>query len=295
MPGLMESPASRPTPPPSVAPGASYAHRDYACAAGNREYRVYIPATAAQGIEGLVVMLHGCTQNPDDFAVGTGMNALAERHRLIVAYPDQGTRHNPKACWNWFRPEDQARGAGEPAIIAGLTASLAEEFGIPKSRVFIAGLSAGGAMAAVLGEAYPELYAAVGVHSGLARGAASDVISAFAAMRRAPAPVAAPIRAPRTIVFHGDADQTVHSSNAQQVMARAAGTGATTERGPVDTNGGRRTVRTVVRRPGGPTQAELWLVEGAGHAWSGGNAAGSYTDPSGPDASAEMVRFFLEG
>jgi poly(3-hydroxybutyrate) depolymerase len=133
------------------------------------------------------------------------------------------------------------------------------------------------------------------VHSGLARGAASDVVSAFAAMRRAPAATASPAKAPRTIVFHGDADQTVHSSNAEQVVARAAGTGAAGERGTIDARGGRSTVRTVVRRPDGSTQAELWLVEGAGHAWSGGNAAGSYTDPSGPDASAEMIRFFLVG
>ncbi len=295
LPGLMETPGSRPTPPPPVAPGASFTWRHYACAADSREYRLYVPATAAQGVAGLIVMLHGCTQNPDDFALGTRMNALAERHRLVVAYPGQGARHNPKGCWNWFRPEDQERGAGEPAIIAGLAAALAAEFGVPASRVFVAGLSAGGAMAAVLGETYPEIFAAVGVHSGLARGAASDVVSAFAAMRRAPAATARPAKAPRTIVFHGDADQTVHSSNAEQVVARAAGTGAGGERGTVDAPGGRSTARTIVRRRDGSTQAELWLVAGAGHAWSGGNAAGSYADPSGPDASAEMIRFFLVG
>jgi poly(hydroxyalkanoate) depolymerase family esterase len=263
----MEAPASRPTQPPAVAPGASFAQRRYACAAGSREFRLYVPATAAQGIKGLVVMLHGCTQSPEDFALGTGMNTLAERHRLVVAYPGQGAQHNPKSCWNWFRPEDQGRGAGEPAIIAGLTAALAAEFGVPASRVFVAGLSAGGAMAAIIGEAYPELYDAVGVHSGLACGAASDVISAFAAMRRAPASGSATSGAPRTIVFHGDADQTVHPSNARQVVARAAGAGAADKRRRIEASG-RSAVRTVVHRPDGSIQAELWLVEGVGHAWS---------------------------
>jgi poly(hydroxyalkanoate) depolymerase family esterase len=247
-----------------------------------------------QGVEGLVVMLHGCTQTPEDFAVGTGMNALAERHHLVVAYPAQTGVHNPSACWNWFRPGDQARGAGEPAIIGGLTTTLAAEFGVTTDRTFIAGLSAGGAMAAVIGETYPELYSAVGVHSGLARGAASDIASAFAAMRRAPATgAAAHPAAPRTIVFHGDADGTVHPSNAAQVIARAAGGGTATQRTRVAGSGCRSASRSTVLRTDGATH-ELWLVEGAGHAWSGGDPAGSYTDPTGPDASAEMVRFFLQ-
>jgi poly(hydroxyalkanoate) depolymerase family esterase len=224
------------------------------------------------------------------------MNALAERHRLVVAYPAQTAAHNPSACWNWFRPEDQARGAGEPAIIAGLAEALAAEFGVGPERTFVAGLSAGGAMAAVIAETYPERFAAVGVHSGLARGAARDVASAFAAMRRAPSAAAAetPRDHPRLIVLHGDADATVHSSNAAQVLARAAGGGALTERARVDRTDGRSAQRTLVRGADGAVQAELWLIEGAGHAWSGGSPTGTYTDPSGPDASAEMVRFFLQ-
>jgi poly(hydroxyalkanoate) depolymerase family esterase len=295
IPGFAEPRAPCPAAPPAVPEGASFELRRHACAAGSRAYRVYVPATAGQGVEGLLVMLHGCTQTPEDFATGTGMNALAERHRLVVAYPAQAAIHNPNACWNWFRPEDQARGAGEPAIIAGLTEALAAEFEVLPGRVFVAGLSAGGAMAAVMGETYPELYAAVGVHSGLAPGAARDVASAFAAMRRAPA-TAAPARTggPRLIVFHGDADKTVHPSNATQVLARATGSGAATERARTGANGSRIATRTVVRGADGRTQAELWMVEGAGHAWSGGDGAGSYTDPSGPDASAEMVRFFMQ-
>ena len=294
--GQPVSPEVRPDTFPPMPEGASFALRRHAGSAGSRAYRLYVPATAAQGVEGLVIMLHGCTQNPEDFAAGTGMNALAERHRLVVAYPAQTATHNPNACWNWFRPGDQARGAGEPAIIAGITEALVAEFGVPADRTFVAGLSAGGAMAVVMGETYPELYAAVGVHSGLAHGSASDVVSAFAAMRRAPAAAAPalPQGAPRVIVFHGDADPTVHFSNAAQILARAAAGGATDA--PVRVNGkGRRSATcTRVRSAEGAVQAELWMVDGAGHAWSGGSATGSYTDSRGPDASGEMVRFFMQ-
>ena len=223
----------RPAPHLPLPDGARFEARSYTGEAGARGYRLYVPASAKRRARGLVVMLHGCTQTPDDFAAGTGMNALAEAHGLLVAYPGQTAADNPNACWNWFRPKDQARGTGEPAIIAGLTAAVAAEFAIPSDRIFVAGLSAGGAMAAILGEAYPDLYAAVGVHSGLARGAASDVRSAFAAMRRAPA-LGAPRpagRTPRVIVFHGGADATVHPSNAAEIVARASAgiPGVTTE------------------------------------------------------------------
>jgi poly(hydroxyalkanoate) depolymerase family esterase len=281
--------------------GAQFVARSYACRAGSRQYKLYIPADRPEGLQGLVVMLHGCTQGPEDFAVGTGMNAVAEAHGLLVAYPGQTSIHNGGSCWNWFRPGDQRRDIGEPAIIAGITRTLVAEFDIDPSRVYVAGLSAGGAMAAVMGEAYPELYAAIGVHSGLPYGSASDVVSAFAAMRDDPVRghpmprLAAGGKAVRTIVFHGSADQTVHPANAHRIIAAAR---ARTEAGEVRRVEGRsprgRTYsRTVALTAGGTAAAELWLVQGAGHAWSGGQAAGSYTDPTGPDASAEMVRFFL--
>jgi len=262
-----------------------------------------VPASAGEGLRGLIVMLHGCTQTPEDFAAGTAMNAQAEAHRLLVAYPAQSAGDNPMSCWNWFRPGDQMRAAGEPAIIAGLTASIVAEFGIPHDSVFIAGLSAGGAMAAVMGATYPERYAAVGVHSGLAHGAASDVVSAFAAMRGETDLALRPARcqraghdsAPRMIVFHGTGDTTVHPSNAERIVASARSTGPIgeprSERGT--TGGGRGYLRTVAERPDGRPGVECWMIEGAGHAWSGGHPSGSYTDPGGPDASAEMVRFFL--
>ena len=290
-----------PAAPPQIPVGAQFLARSYACGAGNRQYKLYIPADRADGPQGLVVMLHGCTQSPDDFAVGTGMNAIAEAHGLLVAYPEQTGAHNAQSCWNWFRPGDQRRDVGEPAIIAGITRALIAEFDIDPARVYAAGLSAGGAMAAVMGEAYPELYAAIGVHSGLPYGSARDVVSAFAAMRAEqgghhPLPrLAAGGQAVRTIVFHGTADRTVHPSNAERIIAAARARAAEGEVRHFEgcSLSGRAYTRTIALTPDGAAAAELWLIEGAGHAWSGGQAAGSYTDPTGPDASAEMVRFFL--
>lgn len=294
--GLAVPGRGRATSAAALAPGAGFESRDFACAQGTRSYRLYVPAARPDGVQGLVVMLHGCTQNPDDFALGTGMNALAERQGLIVAYPAQGSVHNAQGCWNWFRPGDQARDAGEPAILAGLTRAVAAEFGVNPARVFVAGLSAGGAMAAVLGTRYPELYAAIGVHSGLACGAARDVVSAFAAMRGTAAAGSGAGRPLRTIVFHGTADGTVHPTNAGRVVAAAqADTGGATLSRQGIAPGGRRFTATATCGADGASLTELWLVEGAGHAWSGGALAGSYTDPSGPDASAEMIRFFQGG
>jgi poly(hydroxyalkanoate) depolymerase family esterase len=297
LPGLRRRPRAPDLPLPE---GAAFHERRHACAAGARRYRLYVPASAGEGLQGLVVMLHGCTQSPEDFAAGTGMNALAEDHRLLVAYPAQTNGDNAMACWNWFRPGDQQRGAGEPAIIAGLTESLRDEFGIAADRVFVAGLSAGGAMAAIMAETYPELYAAVGVHSGLAHGSASDVASAFGAMqgqavqRPMPRPDHAPHGAPRVIVFHGSGDATVHVSNAERIIAGLRGTPVRVERSENPAAGACRAhVRTVATHADGTAAYESWEVEGAPHAWFGGDPRGSYTDSRGPNASAEMVRFFL--
>jgi poly(hydroxyalkanoate) depolymerase family esterase len=282
-----------PAPEPELAAGAAFLEATHAEDAGSRRYRLYLPASLAEGpARGLVLMLHGCKQTPEDFAVGSGMNRLAEAHRLIVVYPGQSRRDNPKACWNWFRPGDQARGAGEPAILAGLAQALAAEYAVPRGRVFVAGLSAGGAMAAVLANAYPEVFAAVGVHSGLPHGSANDALSALAAMRgehgAGPAPVGVPVP---LIVFHGDADAVVHPTNGDRLAAAGREWGA--PRARRGTANGRDFSRFVEHAAGIPA-LEYWVVEGAGHAWSGGNPEGSFADPTGPDASAEMVRFFLE-
>ena len=270
MPGFSMPLAPRPMADMPVPDGARFEPRSYACAAGSRDYRLYVPASAAGGVRGLIVMLHGCTQSPEDFAAGTGMNALAEKHRLIVAYPGQTHNHNPNACWNWFRPEDQAHGAGEPAIIAGLTAALVAEFDVPRDRVFVAGLSAGGAMAAVMGEAYPDLYAGVGVHSGIAPGAARDVQSAFAAMRGAPATgvrrANSSTNAPRIIVFHGSADATVHPSNAAQVYARSGRSvpDPAAREARVGGTGTRRATRAVSRGANGALRRRVLADRGRG-------------------------------
>jgi len=284
-----------------VPEGAAFRDLHYSCAAGARRYRLYVPASGADGLQGLVVMLHGCTQSPEDFAAGTGMNALAEENRLLVIYPAQTSQDNAMACWNWFRPGDQMRDAGEPAIIAGLTESVRAEFEIPGDRIFVAGLSAGGAMAAIMGETYPKLYAAIGVHSGLAYGSAHDVVSAFGAMKgeghvgdQITRCGTADENAPRVIVFHGSADRTVHPENARRIIARQGADPSRirrTDHAPAD--GRHRYSRLVLPGADGTPLLECWMIEGADHAWSGGHPNGSYTDPRGPSASAEMVRFFL--
>ena len=281
----------------------------YTNAAGTRGYNAYIPLNRDARALPLVVMLHGCEQNPDDFAAATRMNALADEYGFIVVYPSQADSANVSKCWNWFQTAHQQRDRGEPSLVVGITRQVLAEYAGDSRRVYVAGLSAGGAMAAVMGTTYPDVYAAVGVHSGLAYAAASDVPSAFAAMRgagsrraRLESRPAASARAVPTIVFHGDQDATVHPINGDELIARAshAATAApeaefsererTVEHG---TAGGRAYTRTVYRNAGGTLMMEQWLVHGAAHAWSGGSAKGSFSDPSGPDASREMLRFFL--
>jgi poly(3-hydroxybutyrate) depolymerase len=194
------------------------------------------------------------------------------------------------------------RGAGEPSIIAGITSEIVAEHDIDPERVFVAGLSAGGAMAGVMAATYPELYAAIGVHSGLPYRSATDVASAFAAMRgdpglqlqRKPRPVSDHALRPRTIVFHGDADHIVHHSNAAKITDGHATSGDGVEREQARSSASRTYTRSVTRDKTGMAVVEHWLIHGGGHAWSGGSPDGTYTDPHGPDASREMLRFFLE-
>ncbi len=272
--------------------GAQFLTKTFSCHAGKREYKLYIPSHQPQGRRPLLIMLHGCTQNADDFAAGTRMNALAEEHGMLVAYPVQPKTANVSACWNWFNPGDQQRGAGEPAILAGITQEIAAGHKIDPTRIYVAGLSAGGAMAMVMGAAYPALYAAVGVHSGLPYQSANDVMSALNVMRSGTAN-ARPQPNIRTIVFHGDADTTVHPANAEKIADRVKMRQSVTQ-GQARVPGGRSYARTVIESAEDQTATvELWMIKGAGHAWAGGSADGSYTDPKGPDASAEMLRFFL--
>jgi poly(hydroxyalkanoate) depolymerase family esterase len=298
-PGL--KPHVRPQPEVPIPEGAQFLSRTYSCAAGSRDYKLFVPSKAKSRANGsgfpLIVMLHGCLQNPDDFALGTGMNERAEERGCFVAYPQQSTSSNQMACWNWFSLKDQARGSGEPSILAGMTREIMAEFNVDSDRVFIAGLSAGGAMAAILGATYPDLFDAVGIHSGLPYGAATDVGSAFSTMRNG-ASVEAALAAEmsvRTIVFHGDADRTVHPSNGDLIIAaaRAGLDGAVEKKQQGRSAGGIAYKRTIIRDSSGAPKIEYWAIEGMGHAWSGGHPEGSYTNPHGPDASREMLRFFL--
>ena len=298
-PGVAEPEAARPD-----AGGGRFIAGSYRNEAGSRAYKLFVPSGHHGQPVPLVVMLHGCTQGPDDFAAGTGMNLHAEARTCLVAYPAQDGAANAQRCWNWFDPGHQQRGRGEPGLIAGIVREVMRDHAVDRGRVYVAGLSAGGAAAAVIAATYPDLVAAVGVHSGLPCGAAHDIPSALSAMRQgAPASRGTAGGGARrlvpTIVFHGDRDTTVHPRNADVVVAQARAADpaalqatAMVERGQVA--GGRGYSRRLHADASGTVMLEQWVVHGLGHAWSGGSPAGSYTDPQGPDAAREMLRFFLE-
>jgi poly(hydroxyalkanoate) depolymerase family esterase len=278
---------------------SQFVEESFTNGAGTRSYKLFVPSGDRRQPWSLVVMLHGCTQNPDAFALGTRMNMLAEENSCCVVYPAQSASANSAKCWNWFTPADQVHGQGEPSIIAGITQRMIERYDIDEKRVFIAGLSAGGAMALILAATYPELYAAAGVHSGMPYRSAQNLFAALTAMKQG-SPVVNPLagKAIPIIVFQGDRDSTVHPKNGEQIITQwTAPHGAHEQSGSSATESGRfngRAYRRTIHRDAiGRIAAEYWLVKGAGHAWSGGNPRGSYADSKGPDASREMLRFFL--
>ncbi|MES2926896.1 MAG: PHB depolymerase family esterase [Pseudomonadota bacterium] len=302
------------SPTPAAKGGGQFTTRTLKHPAGVCDYKLYRPAVRAEapgGPQPLIVMLHGCTQSADDFAAGTQMNRLADEHGFLVLYPEQSASANASRCWNWFRPQDQVREGGEPALIAAMVREVMSDHvtdrPVDPQRVFVAGLSAGAAMAVILGETWPDLFAAVGAHSGLPFAAAHDIPSALAAMKgrgvmgrshlpgTADDPRRSATHAVPTIVFHGDRDHTVQHSNGEHItqQARHAEQPLNARRETGTAAGGRRYTREVHADADGRARVEHWTVHGAGHAWSGGDAAGSYTDNAGPDASAEMLRFFM--
>lgn len=298
--------------PEPVAPGEFTSHT-YESGSENRGYKLYVPTLRSARPRPLLMMLHGCKQNPDDFAAGTRMNELADVHGFLVAYPAQTSRANNASCWSWFKPLEQTRKGAEPSQLAGIVCAIAETHDVDMESVFVAGLSSGAAMAVILGETYPDIFAAVGAHSGLPRGAAHNVLSAFFAMQlgdpfgtmlrlgsaQTRAGSAACHGVP-TIVFHGDSDRTVAVSNGEAIVQQAlhsfpGGKHALLQQAvlPTVSTIGHDSTTTRYVDGAGRSRVENWAVHGGTHAWSGGSLEGSYTDPEGPDASAEMVRFFL--
>ncbi|MCW5657805.1 MAG: PHB depolymerase family esterase [Burkholderiaceae bacterium] len=294
--------------PPSVSSG-QFLRFEHSHPLGRRAYKLYVPATYDGSAPlPLVVMLHGCKQDPDDFALGTRMNQVAAEQGFLVAYPEQTRRANGSNCWNWFEPQHQDRAGAEPSIIAGIVREIGRAYRVDERSVFVAGLSAGAAMAVILGATHPDLFAAVAAHSGLPHGAAHDVASAFAAMHGAQ-PAASPLqprarrtpessRAVPTIVLHGTADATVVPSNGDAIVQKAAAKLAS-ERGPLTrrveprVTNGRLCTRIAYLDPDGLPVVEQWVVQGGGHGWFGGSNAGSFAEPNGPDASREVLRFFM--
>ncbi len=294
-------PAAQPLvapPAPRTRNGGKVLAGEFVHSQGSRDYLLFVPSRWRGQRFPLLLMLHGCTQDPEDFARGTRMNVLAQEQGMLVLYPAQTGSANPARCWNWFSRMHQKRIVGEPALLAALTQSVIETYGVDPQRVYVAGLSAGAAMAVVLGQTWPDVYAAVGVHSGLAFGAAGDVMAALSVMRNGPdlAEPAAQITPPLpVIVFHGDADSTVHPENGAQVIAAAlGGTQVPVEVVQGASATGQTYTRSRYASGANGFSAEHWLLHGAGHAWAGGSAEGSFTDPAGPDASREMLRFFLQ-
>jgi poly(hydroxyalkanoate) depolymerase family esterase len=303
-----------PAPPADASPPGTgeFRERTFRWAEGDRAYRLYVPS----GYDGrstvpLVVMLHGCIQDPVDMAAGTRMNEVAEEHIFLVAYPEQPASANPQRCWNWYLDEHQQRDRGEPALIAALARALLREFQVDARRVYVAGMSAGGAMSMVMAATYPDLFAAAGSHSGIGFALARSLEEGMQLIRNDPPladlrgerlveAIGAHGRVVPVIVFQGGADPVVHPVNAPTIveqwrLAHAAVAGETAPALAEQRQG--RTPDgvdyTVTLARAAATTAELWTVPGLGHAWSGGAPAGTFTDPTGPDATREMVRFFL--
>ncbi|MGG0537846.1 extracellular catalytic domain type 1 short-chain-length polyhydroxyalkanoate depolymerase [Priestia aryabhattai] len=283
-----------------------------------RTYKLYVPSSYQGGAAlPLVVMLHGCTQDPDQFAAGTQMNALAETEKFFVLYPEQPSSANSNKCWNWFDTAHQSRGSGEPALIAGMVNQIKSSYSIDADQVFVGGLSAGAAMSVIMGATYPDIFAAISVGAGLEYKAATSVTGAYTAMSSGgPNPIqqgdlaysamGEHKRVVPVILFHGTADYTVAPINAHQILSQWAQTNDRASDGldnnniddtadqtlPGTVSGGRSYTQYIYKDTAGKTVMEKYMIEGMGHAWSGGSTSGSYTDLKGPNATKLSWNFF---
>ncbi|HEY1011730.1 MAG TPA: PHB depolymerase family esterase, partial [Herpetosiphonaceae bacterium] len=306
---------------PQVARAGSWVNGSVSTSYGARNYRLWVPAGYAPGTPApLVMMLHGCTQSPTDFAAGTNMNGLADANGFLVLYPEQPSSIDANKCWQWWDPAHQARGAGEPAILAAMVGDVQGGYAVDPARRYVAGISAGAAMTVIMGATYPDLFSAIGVVAGLEYKATTSKLSAYTAMSQGgPNPdtqgqlayqaMGSAKARVRAIVFHGTSDYTVAPVNGDQVLSQWAQTNDYVDDGANNNSvdnaadatlngsvpGGRSYVKTSYNDAAGGLLLEKWLIQGMGHAWPGGSTAGTYTDPQGPNASAELWRFFSGG
>ena len=289
---------------------SSFTEHTYKNDAGERQYWLYVPASYnASKPAALIVMLHGCTQDGPDAARGTRLNEWAERDGFIVAYPQQSAAIQVQKCWSWFNPQHQSRGAGEPSIIAGITREVISKYNVDTSRVFIAGVSAGAAMAGLVAAAYPEMYAAAALHSGPEFRAASNVGEALQVMKKGgPDPMQQGLLAYQAmnqraqimpvILFQGAKDAVVMPVNGEQATRQWQTTNDHADDGnqnnslKIESGRGEGFSFTRASQKNGRVIIEYFLIDALGHAWSGGSSAGTYTDPKTLDATAEMIRFF---
>jgi len=290
-----------------TAADGQFVTREIETAAGPRRYKLYVPSSYdGTTAVPLLVVLHGCTQDPDNAARGTRFNQAAEQSKLLVAYPEQPPSANGLKCWNWFDAAHQKRDQGEPALIASITRQVVADMKVDSRRIYIVGLSAGAAMALTVAYAYPDIYAAAGLHSGIAYGVATSTPEAIRRMgigAADPADYAGLVsrgmgsnRAIRAIVFQGKSDKTVNPANADNIVTQLL-TGFDskvaaehTQSSGITAKGYHFTRRTY----GNPVVIEEWSVDELGHAWSGGSSDGTYVDEKGPDATREIVRFLLD-